>query len=122
MIVIKTSKKELFEKWLLWLDPILDLKDMDRKVLAAFLSLHYTYRNYQNHDVLYDILFSDTTKRDLAKRMGLSDSQLNKSIKSLEDKGLIINNKIVDQLTKYPKDGKFKIQVYLDTKAEDAGS
>tara|TARA_R110000868_G_scaffold14414_2_gene67053 strand:+ start:46671 stop:47036 length:366 start_codon:yes stop_codon:yes gene_type:complete len=115
MIVLKTSKKELFEKWLLWLDPILNLKEMDRRVLAAFLSLHYTYRSYQNHDILYDILFSETTKKDLAKRMDLSDSQLNKSIKSLEDKGLIIDNKIAPTLTKYPKDGKFKIQVYLDT-------
>lgn len=118
MIVLKTSKKELFEKWLLWLNPILNLKDMDRKVLAAFLSLHYTYRNYENHDTLYEILFSEVTKKDLAKRINLSESQLNKSLKTLTEKGLIIDNKIAPSLTKYPRDGKFKIQVYLDTSNE----
>lgn len=114
MITIKTSKKELFYNWLLWLDPILELKDMDRKVLAAFISLHFTYRSYRDQDLLNEILFSEKTKKDLAKRLELSDSQLNKSIKNLEEKGLIKDNKISHNLTKYPKDGKFKIQVYLD--------
>lgn len=115
MIVLKTSKKDLFEQWLLWLNPIIPLKDIDRKVLAAFISLHYTYRFYHSHEVLYELLFSEVTKKDLAKRMGLSDSQFNKSIKHLEEKGLIINNKLAEQLVNYPKDNKFKIQVYLDT-------
>lgn len=111
MITIKVQKRELFLKYLEWIDPILKLKDLDRKVLAALLSLHYTYRDYNNIDVLNEILFSSTVRQDLIKRLEISESQFSKSIKSLEEKGLIEDNKLHPTLTRYPKDGKFKIAI-----------
>lgn len=113
MITIKTSKKDLFYKWLLWLDPILDLKELDRKVLAAFISLHYAYRTYQDQTILNSLLFSEETKKDLAVRLEISESQLNKALRNLEEKGLIQDNKIASQLTTYPPDSQFRINVYF---------
>lgn len=116
MIVIKVEKRELFLKWLEWLSPIIPLKEIDRKVLAGFLSLHYAYRHY-NPDILSDILFSDPVKKDFAKRLEISEHQLKKAVENLIEKGLIVENKASGKfninhiLTKYPSDGNFKLIV-----------
>lgn len=89
---------------------------MDRKVLAALMTLHYTYKHYHNHEVLNELLFSEDTRINLAKKLELSDSQFHKSIVSLEEKGLIVDKKLNETLTKYPKDGNFKIAVQFKLK------
>ncbi len=110
MIVIKTTKKDLFYNYLHWLDPVLNLSENERKVLAAFLSLHYAYREY-NPVTLNELLFSPETKADLAKRLGLNTSKFNKAFHHLEEKELIKDNQITPYLTKHPRDANFKISV-----------
>lgn len=109
-MIINTTRKDLFNDYLLWLNPILNLKEMDRKVLSAFLTLHYNYREYPE-DTLYSLLFSEDTQRSIAKKLDLSDSQMNKAITNLQEKKLIIDAKLNSHLIQYPKDGNFKINI-----------
>ena len=44
-MVIKVKQTELFDKWLEWLHPIMPLKENDRKVLAALITLHYLHKD-----------------------------------------------------------------------------
>lgn len=83
---------------------------MDRKVLAAFLTLHYAYRHYKE-DTLNSLLFSEDTQKELQKTLGLSESQFNKSLEHLKEKELIKDNKINPIFTKYPRDANFKLQI-----------
>jgi DNA-binding MarR family transcriptional regulator len=109
-IQIKTNQRDLFYNLLTYLNPIIPLKETDRKVLSAFLTLHYKYRAYPLK-TLNDLLFSEDIKIDMAKRLNLTYSQYSKAFKHLEDKGLIINNSLHPNLTKYPKDGNFKLNI-----------
>ena len=110
-IEIKVQKKDLFYEYLHWLDPALNLTDAERKVLSGFIGMHYTYRHYYDPEILSSLLFSEETKKDLAKRCKLPGAVFSKIMKNLEAKSLIVNNKIHENLTAYPKDGNFKINV-----------
>lgn len=107
---IKTTKRDLFYNYLTWLYPVIPIKEIDRKVLSSLMFLHYSYKEY-DPSTLNQLLFSEETKKDIAKRLNLSDSKFNKALKHLEENGLIQDNKINPLLTKYPKDNKFKINI-----------
>lgn len=109
-MIINTTRKDLFNDYLLWLNPILNLKEMDRKVLASFLTLHYNYKDYAE-ETLYSLLFSENTQSNIAKKLDISESQMNKAVSNLQEKKLIINGKLNPHLIQYPKDGNFKINI-----------
>lgn len=112
-MVIQVKQNELFEKWLEWLNPILPLKDIDRKVLAALITLHYAHKNrYSDDNVLQELLMSEDTKEILAKKLELSVNQVNKSYLNFKEKGIITeDNKLQKSLTKYPINNKFRILI-----------
>lgn len=112
-MVIQVKQSELFEKWLEWLNPILPLKDIDRKVLAALITLHYAHRNrYSDDDVLQELLMSEDTKQILAKKLDLSINQLNKSFAHFKEMGILTeDNKLQKSLIKYPSNDRFRILI-----------
>ena len=89
MIEIKTSRKDLFSNYLLWLNPILGLSDTERRILSSFITLHHAYKHYHDKEVLNSLLFSEETKKDLAKRLKINNSIFSKAFQSLESKGII---------------------------------
>lgn len=120
MIQLKVQKKELFNKWLEWLSPIIKITESERKVLSSLISLHYTYRHYHNLLTLNELLFSEGTLKDLAQRLKIKELRFNKIIKTLREKDLIKEDQgeikysyLNPSLTNYPKDNKFKIQVEI---------
>lgn len=110
-MIIKVKKDQLFEKWLEWLNPILPLKDIDRKVLAALITLHYNNKHrYADENVLQELLMSEDTKEILAKKLELSINQVNKSYAHFKEMGIITeNNRLQNSLIKYPLNNKFRI-------------
>ena len=104
-MIIKTNRKDLFVDYLKYLDPVLELKEIDRKVLGALLNLWYSHRFY-DLDTLYKLLFSPETLLAIQQKLELSVPQFKKSIKKLNDKGLITSNTINDDLIRYIKDSK----------------
>lgn len=112
MIKIETQYKDLFFKYLTWLYPVLTINEGERKVLAAFLTLHYHYTKQQyNPDTLNELLFSEETKEGIRKKIDYSKIRFTKVYNKLLELKLIENNKLHNLLTRYPKDGNFKINI-----------
>jgi len=99
----------MFKNWLTFLNPILKLREQtELPLLAAFLLLHYTYRDYKE-DTLYELLFSPETKKGLREKLGVSEKSFNKSFKGLHNKDMILNGKLHPNIIKYPTDGRFEL-------------
>lgn len=112
-MIVETTRKDLFNHWLLWLDPLLNLNESERKILAAFLLLHWTYTKRGNYspEVLFELLFSDDNKESVRQKINLPKIVFSKAFKGLIEKGLFRDNQIHHLLTRYPKDDKFKLVV-----------
>lgn len=112
MIKIETQYKDLFYKWLTWLYPVIEIEEGERKLLASFITLHYHYtkREY-NQDTLNQLLFSDETKEGIRNKLGYSKIKFTKAFNKLNELKLIDNNKLHQLLTRYPRDGNFKIVI-----------
>lgn len=120
-MIVQTSRKELFNTWLLWLDPILNLSKLQRKLLSALITLHYYHRHrYADVNALNETLFSQDNLKGIQEKLKFTDKSFKKTFKDLCTKGLIEENtneekittyNLSTYLTQYPRDSKFKIQV-----------
>lgn len=121
-IRIPTEPKDLFKHWLLFLNPVLRLREhTELPLLAAFLTLHYTYRHY-NEETLYGLLFSPEIKRGIREKLGVSVKSFNKSYKGLINKDMIKDGKLHPNLIKYPRNGEFKLTISFDTSRKQVRS
>ena len=89
-VQVKTTNRDFFEKWLEWMNPMIPLKDMDRKILSAYLVLYYTnLSRFENKILLNELVFNEDTKEILIKRLQVSRPQINKALKHLITLGII---------------------------------
>lgn len=111
-MVVKVTKNELFEKWLEWLNPILPLKENDRKVLASLITLHFLHKDRYSEETLMELIMSEDTKDIIAKRLEMSINQVNKSYAKFKESGIITeDNKLQGSLVKYPPNNRFRILI-----------
>ena len=110
MLVVKTSRNRFFHTYLTWLNPLLMLSKGELDILAALLTLHYNHRNYPK-DTLDALLTSPETLEAVRKKIKINTRMFNKLLSSLKEKELILEKGLNTSLTKYPKDGKFKLYV-----------
>lgn len=89
-VQVKTTIRDFFEKWLEWMNPMIPLKEMDRKILSAYLVLYYTnLSRFENKILLNELVFNESTKEVLIKRLQVSRPQINKALKHLITLGII---------------------------------
>jgi hypothetical protein len=106
------KKDQLFESWLKWLDPIIPLKDMDRRVLGALITLHYLHKDRYSEDTLQELLMSEDTKKIIEKKLEMTPRQVLKAFEHFKEMGIITeDNRLQTSLTKYPVNNKFRILV-----------
>lgn len=110
-MVIKVNRGELFEKWLEWLNPLIPLKELDRKVLGAYITLHYLHKDRYTEEALNDLLFTDDTVEIVAKRLNITVPAVHKCLKNLNKLKIINDKKLHPSLTKYPVNNKFSLKV-----------
>jgi DNA-binding MarR family transcriptional regulator len=113
MITIKAPSNKFFTTYLSWLNPILHLSKGEIDILAALLTLHYNHRHY-SEDLLEDLLMSKDTLEAIRKKMKINARLFEKLLKGLKDKGLIEPSGLSPKLTKYPKDGKFRLFIAFE--------
>ena len=100
----------MFEKWLEWLNPILPLKDVDRKVLAALITLHFSHKDRYSPETLQELLMSEDTKEIIAKKLEMSINKVTRAYTHFKENGIITeDNKLQDSLIKYPINNRFRI-------------
>lgn len=111
-MLIRISKKEFFYKWLEWLNPILPLAEIDRRILAALLTLHFTHKERYNEDTLQELLMSEDTKTIISKKLNIPKDLVDKSYDYFRQSGIITSdNALQRSLTNYPSNNKFKISI-----------
>lgn len=113
MYKVKVGKSALFKEYLLWLDPLLQLTQVERNILASIITLHYAHRDY-NEETLNSLLFSEETLTVIRKKLRLGVKAFNEGIKGLRTKGFLLENAIAPKFINYPKDGKFKIEIEFE--------
>lgn len=111
-MIIRVNKKDFFYKWLEWLHPILPLSEINRRVLAALITLHFLHKERYSDNVLQELLISDDTKNIIAKKLGLDKTEIDKSYEYFKNVGIITSdNSLQRSLTNYPSNNKFKISI-----------
>lgn len=113
-MIIKVPKNDLFYTWLSWLSPIIPLTEIERKVLAAYITLHYLHKDRYSKEVLNELLMSEDTKKIVAKKLKINHSILNKVLKKFEDSKVMSKEGLNPSLTNYPRNNKFKIDVEFE--------
>ncbi len=122
---IKTTRKELMYDWLNFLDPIFKLKEVERKVLAGYLTLHYYHRHrYSDPSILDEQLFSEVTNKSLQEKYKLPEEKFTQIFEKLKNKGFLQTYqvqqgegvtkelfKLNPAITRYPKNEKFEINI-----------
>lgn len=118
-----TTKKDFWYLYLWFLDPILKLSDVERKVLSGYLTLHFYHRHrYSDLNALNEILFSKVTNDHIMKVKKIKEDKFTKAFYSLVLKGAIQEYtadqeqnikfmRIHPTLTKYPKNNKFELDI-----------
>lgn len=123
-MVINTTRKTLFLDYLTWLDPVFHLKEDEKTLLAAYLTLHYWNRHrFSSLVLLDDLLFSQIhTTNQLLKKYNWTQEEFNELFGTLKQKGFIeeYQDEEKDQhfklnpvLTRYPQNEKFNINIDL---------
>lgn len=105
------NQKDVFYNYLLFLNPLLGLRELTEiPLLSSLLYLYYRHRDYPL-DTLNSLLFSDDTKEAIRGTLKVSEKSFRKSWKQLEEKGMIVNNSLNSRLLNFPKDGKFSLEI-----------
>ena len=110
MLIVKTPRNRFFHTYLTWLNPLLMLSKGELDILASLLTLHYNHRSYPK-DTLDALLTSSETLEAVRKKVKINTKMFNKLLASLKEKGLVLEKGLNPSITRYPKDGKFKLYV-----------
>lgn len=87
------NERDLFIKHLLFLNPILKLREeTEIPVLASFLVLYKKYKDYKQ-ETLYELLFSDQTKGFIRESLNMAPKAYNHAMKKLVEKGMLESEK-----------------------------
>ena len=95
-----TNKRDYFDKFLLFINPIIKVNQIDRNILSFFLVLINKYKDYPS-DIIYKNIFSDNVKNIICSSLNITVKKYDSSIKRMENKGIIKNGKIIDGVV-YP--------------------
>ena len=88
------------------------MKDVDRKVLASLITLHFSHKDRYSPEVLQELLMSEDTKEIIAKKLEMSINKITRAYSHFKERGIITeDNKLQDSLIKYPPNNKFRILI-----------
>ena len=124
-IIIPVKKPELFYQYLTYINPLLNLKDRERQVLGALISLKYTYKDRYLPKQLDEFIFSESTYNQLAKRYDSTPKAIEKNIEALKEKHCILKDPKSDRVIIHPnrlkfyQEDKFKLTLTFVIKKED---
>lgn len=109
---LKVDEKKFFMVWLTLLQPFLNLRDQEKKVLAALLYYRYTIEQQVKNKVIADeLLFNTKTRKKIKEELEIESYSFNNILSSLRKKKLIVNNtlnsKIIPQVE--PNFNNFKL-------------
>lgn len=88
----KISREEFYINYYKALNFMLRLSKKELAILAAFANTMATLPSDYTSDQINAMTFSSVSRKIIAESLGMSIYNLNNYIKSIKDKGVIINN------------------------------
>lgn len=96
-----TNKRDFFKKFLLFINPIIKINEVDIDILSHFLVIINKYKDDHSPEVIYNNLFSENVKNMILSSLNITSKKFDSSIKRMTDKGIIRNDRIIDGVV-YP--------------------
>jgi DNA-binding MarR family transcriptional regulator len=101
IVPLKTEKKVFFRQYVEILDPLVKLRPKEMDVLAELL-----YYNNELKDIKsanrWKLIFDYDNKKEIASSLKISVASLGNNLTYLRKRGIIVDNKVVDNLLVYP--------------------
>lgn len=88
-INLEVKRDELFLVWLDYLNPILKLTNLERRILAMFLYL-VCLNSTASRDKVSSKVFSPTVRKAIRTKLGIGEPSFNNHFSRLRKKGLIV--------------------------------
>jgi DNA-binding MarR family transcriptional regulator len=107
ILPLHTNKKVFFRQYVELLNPVVKLRPKELDVLAELL-YHNAERENINEKDRWKLVFDYDNKKEMADALNISVASLGNNLSYLRKRGIIVDNKVVDNLLVYPKKG-FKL-------------
>jgi DNA-binding MarR family transcriptional regulator len=100
-VPLKTNKKKFFRQYVEILDPLVKLRPKELDVLAELL-YHNNELKEVKADLRWKLIFDYDTKKEISQDLKISIPSLGNNLSYLRKRGIIVDNKVVDNLLVYP--------------------
>ena len=115
VVKLNTGEKVFFRQYVEILDPLIKLRPKELDVLAELL-----YHNNKLKDIAtknrWKLILDYDNKKDMATSLNISVASFGNNLSYLRKRGIIVDNKVVDNLLVYP--GK-SFKLVFNFKVED---
>lgn len=117
---VKTTRKEIFFKWVEFTKPFHGLRNQLQSVLALLLYHHYNLSQIINNDkILWKQVFDYDTKVMLMNELDIKPQTLENLFTELRKKGVIVDNTIpTEYIPEINKDTKY-FTIRINFKIDD---
>lgn len=108
-IPVKCTEQSFFRAWVEFFAPFHKLTARERDIMARILAQYFKLKkNVKDEEVLYEILWSHTSKKDMRESLGASPAYFQLVVKTLREHGVLtdrdrINPKYLPYITDDPR-------------------
>lgn len=116
IVALNTEEKVFYRQYVEILDPLIKLRSKELDVLAELL---YYNNKLKNIDIKnrWKLILDYDNKKEIASNLNISVASLGNNLSYLRKKGIIVDNKVVDNLLVYPgKSFKLIFKFNVDNK------
>ena len=114
IVPLKTTEKVFFRQYVEILDPLIKLRPKELDVLAELLYYNNKLKSIDSKN-RWKLIFDYDNKKEIADSLKISVASLGNNLSYLRKRGIIVDNKVVDNLLVYPgKDFKLTFKFSLN--------
>lgn len=123
VIYLKCTEDSFYKAWVEFLTPFHKLTARERDVAARVLLQYDRLKAHiPEHDVLLDVLWSQKSRKDMMKSLGMSQAYFQMVLKKMRDAGMLVgdNNDIFAKYIPHKTDTPwFELRLVLDWSSKE---
>jgi hypothetical protein len=100
-VPLRTNKKVFFRQYVEILDPLVKLRPKELDVLSELLYYNNEFKSIESKN-RWRLIFDYDTKKEIAQNLKMSVASLGNNLSYLRKRGIIVDNKVVNNLLVYP--------------------
>lgn len=116
VISLKCTADSFFRVWIEFLTPFHKLTSRERDVAARIIAQYFKLKDkIQDPVVLREVLWSQTSRKDMRESLGMSTAHFQMTLGKLRDAGLLIGNDIEPRYIPHINDEpRFLLSILFD--------